>query len=52
MAGKQGEIRFFQTITISMVTQIIHVPLLSILARELWKVNLISLSLGVIVYKT
>ena len=39
-------------ITLSMVKQIIHVPLLSLTVRELKKVNLIYLNLDFIVYKT
>lgn len=42
---------FLQAITLSMFSQIIHVPLLSLLVHELWQVNLTPLNLGLIVGK-
>ena len=48
---KAGWKRIFP-VTLSMVKQIIHVPLLSFTVHELKKVNLTSLNLDFIVYKT
>lgn len=44
---------FFQAlITLRMLAEIIHSPLISLLIHELWRVNLTSLRLGFIVCKT